>query len=163
LQQASSLRDTAKKKGKMKISVLIVVLTLIGCSIDRQTDNLNNVVGADSLMIMTLGQQEQASWDYYQEIEKMMRSKRLRKDRIDDYVQALIDEGSIPEPEIFTETEEGTKSMRVDYKTYKNYRAENPIDISRDYTFRLSLPEPDTLFRDSLRINLIKALKGDTL
>jgi hypothetical protein len=133
----------------------------MSCSTDRQTDDLNNGVNADSLIIMTLGQQEKASWNYYQEIEKMMRDEKFRADRIEDYVQALIDEGSIPVPEIFTETEDGTKSTRVDYKTYKKYRAENPIDLGRNYVFKL--PEPDTSFRDSVRNDLIKALKGDTL
>ncbi|MBL7846263.1 MAG: hypothetical protein JNL40_02250 [Cyclobacteriaceae bacterium] len=110
---------------------------------------------------MTLGQKEKASWDYYQEIERRFKSERYTVEEIDNYIQELIDDGSVPKPEIFIETDSGTKSRAVDYKTYKKYRQNNPIDLSRDYTIKL--PVPDTAEREAQRNIILKALKGDTI
>jgi hypothetical protein len=91
----------------------------------------------------------------------MKDDKEIQEEKIDEYIQPLIDEGSVPKPEIFIDTETGTKARIVDYKIYKKFRSENPINLERLYV--VSLPTVDTVFQDSIRKGLIKALKVDSL
>ena len=142
--------------------ILIILILLSGCSKNRKTDTSKQLTNADSLTITTLGQQEQATWEFFQQLEAAMKDdNEIKEESIDEYIQALIDEGSAPQPEIFIDTETGTESRIVDYQTYKKFREENPINLERPYV--ISIPTVDTLPRDSLRKNLIKALKVDSV
>jgi hypothetical protein len=139
-----------------------LLIVLLSCQQRNETGDQGNIGFPDSLVSWTLGQEEQAYWDYYQRIEaEILKGGHARKEEIDDYLQVLIDEDLVHEPQIYMDTDSGTMFQTVDYKTYKKYRLEHPIDSNRGII--VVLPRLDTLLKDSLRRGIIKALGEDTL
>lgn len=118
-----------------------------------------------SVKIETLGQEEKAIWDYYQEVEKQfIRETEATEDQTIEFVQSLIDKGLIYQPTIFIETKKGTEAKTVDYKTYKEFRKDNPIDLKRHYIVSF-FPRDSlhNLYIDSVRTNILNALKSDSI
>ena len=142
--------------------ILILILTvLIGCS----KSNSNNDIGqtTDSTkFITTLGDEEQAMWDYFQSVERELgNDSKIKKEKIPELIQSLIDNGDLQKPLIFLDSENGTESKVVDYLTYKEFREKNPIDLRRNYVMSMQLT--DTLVSDSLRVDLLKQLSRDSI
>lgn len=145
-----------------RLITLTILLIVTGCLQSKQAADAEQITNGDSLTTTTLGQQEQAAWNFYQQLETIIRAdKAVQEEKINEYIQSLIDKGSIPKPEIFIDTETGTVSKVVDYKTYKKFREQNPINLGRPYV--ISLPTVDTIFKDSIRKGLINDLKVDSL
>jgi predicted transcriptional regulator len=78
-----------------------------------------------------------------------------------EHVQSLINDGYVEKPLILVITEDGARWQTVDYYTYKEYMTSNAIVLRSYYGIQPNIL--DSLFMDSIRSNLLKALKADTL
>lgn len=77
-----------------------------------------------------------------------------------EHVQSLIDEGYVKMPLILVVTEDGPRWEAVNYHTYKEYMRSNDMTVRRLYGTQRNIL--DSLFMDSIRSNLLEALKGDS-
>ena len=78
-----------------------------------------------------------------------------------EHVQSMIDEGYVKMPVILVVTEDGPRWEAVSYHTYKEYMRSNDIIVRRIYGKQRNIL--DSLFMDSIRSNLLEALKGESV
>jgi predicted transcriptional regulator len=78
-----------------------------------------------------------------------------------DRVQSMIDDGYVEKPVILVITEEGPRWVAVDYHTYREYMASNAITLRRYNGIQPNIL--DSVLMDSIRSNLLEALKADSV
>jgi hypothetical protein len=154
----------------MMNQLLIIILTLLtACTQTTSTDTSTSVISADSLpLISTLGQTEKATWSFFQELEAEIKRQEpnFSQNQVNEYIQEMINNGLVNRPEIFIDTKNGTESKTVDYKTYKDFRLNNPIDIKRLWTSSSRLSKEDSLnyiVQEESRKELVKILNTDSV
>ena len=149
---------------------LFTLLLLLSCSCnqDKSTEKseLLKLADSNSYPVITLGQLENETWIFFQELESEIKrqEKNINENEINEQIQYMIDKKLVNEPLIILETEKGTEFKSVDYLTYKNYRLKNPIDTNRLFTTGSKITKEDSLRfkeQDSLRKDLIKILNGN--
>jgi hypothetical protein len=146
------------KNMKLILRSAMLIGIMSSCIKDKMADDSKQST-ADSIKMFTLGQVEQQHWDNYMKTEnKLRRDDGISEDKIDRYMQSIIDEGILDKPVIFPQTENGTEERTVDYKTYKEYRKRHPIDIKRNFVYAI----PEDLVGDSLQRDLINKLTKDS-
>ncbi|HEU5147423.1 MAG TPA: hypothetical protein VFT90_11945 [Chryseosolibacter sp.] len=141
---------------------LILLLTIIvasRCSNSREIDHSSISNAGDSIALLTSKYKslEKAIWEYYTSIEEdVSKDLGVSETEIINRVQAMIDNGYIQKPLILVITEDGPKWAAVDYLTYKEYMTSNAVVLRRFYGTQPDIL--DTVFMDSIRTSLLKAL-----
>ena len=96
---------------------------------------------------------------YFQKVEKEVGSDLgISKDTLVARIQQLIDEGHIVKPIVFYITKNGWVPKALDYKSYKAYREDHPINAAVPLVM-----ESDSASYETLRRQLLEVLAGDSL
>ena len=104
----------------------------------------------DTIVAKTLGEEEQALWNYFRDFEKQLENdSKIKKEKIPKIIQTLINDGELLTPLLFIDTEQGTQRKVGDYLTYKKYRNENPIDLNRYHVLKISVSDSLASEQDS--------------
>jgi hypothetical protein len=141
--------------------IISLLLTFLSCNRNNTTQDNR----AETIFV-TLGQKEEADWNYYQAAEKEYEiNTSITEETINEYIQSLIKKGLIERPVIFVDTENGTEPRYVDYEEYKVYRKNNPIDLGRLFIFEApkEMSNDSVLNVDSIGIKLLMELKVDSI
>jgi hypothetical protein len=144
----------------MKLLVFFVLALLVfnGCSTDETASQstTSETVTHDTLSIL---EKERLVWRYFQRVEKEVGSDLgISKDTLEARIQKLIDEGHIAKPIVFYVTKNGWEPKALDYKSYKAYRADHPINAAVPLVL-----ESDTAAYEDLRNDLRRVLAADSL
>lgn len=151
---------------KIGYNFILILIIVFGCSKNSSNDDSRQAI--DSTMLnRTLGDEEQAMWDYFQSVERELeKDSKIQKEKIPHVIQTLIDNGDLQKPLIFLDGKNGTESNAVDYLTYKRFRKNNPIDKNRLYVISLRMTDNsvvDSIGEDSIRNVLLKQLSIDSI
>jgi hypothetical protein len=147
-------------------NIILILIIIIGCA----KNNSNNDIAqtTDSTKFITaLGDEEQAMWEYFESVERDLgNDPKIKKEKISELIQSLIDNGDLQQPIIFLDGEKGTEPKTVDYLTYKEFRRNNPIDPRRPYVVSLQMTDNsvlDSIRMDSIGMDLLKQLSRDSI
>ena len=143
-------------------SLVIFVLALLlidGCSSDETTTNKS--VTSESLRGDTLSvhERDRLIRRYFQKVEKEVgKDLGISEDTLEARIQQLIDEGHIAKPIVFLRLRKGWVAKGLDYKSYKAYREDHPINAPLPFVL-----ETDTAAYEELREDLLRLLGTDKL
>lgn len=141
--------------------IFLVLAVTGGCS--KEDSKRATIQTADSLkQVSKHTALEKAIWDYYLSIEKDVRMDLgVSEGEIVERVQSLINDGYVEKPVILVITDDGPRWGTVDYSTYKEYMTSHAIVARRYHGTQPNVL--DSSFMDSIRSNLLEALKGDSV
>lgn len=141
--------------------IVLVLLILIACS--REDAHNSGVETRDmTKSAVTYRELEKAVREYYILVERdVSRDLGVSEDEISSRVQSLINDGYVKEPVIFVITENGPAWKTVDYLTYKQFMSDHAVASRRYHGVQPNIG--DSLVSDSVRSELLKAFKADSL
>lgn len=145
----------------MKSPVILVLALLLieGCSKDETTTDRS--VTSEPLRGDTLSvhERDRLIRRYFQQVEREVgMDLGISEDTIEARIQQLIDEGHIAKPIVFFRSKNGWVGKALDYKSYKAYREDHPINAPMPFVL-----ESDTAAYENLRRDLLKLLDTDSL
>ena len=148
-------------KGMKLQFTLLLLLTLIAkCSRQDSYDSINHTDLTEKVSAYeTL---EKQIWDYYLSVEEDVKMDLgVSEADIVERVQLLVDDGHVKRPVILVITEDGLRWKSVAYHTYKEYMRSNAVASRRFHGMQPDVL--DTVSMDSIRSNLLKTLKLDSI
>lgn len=145
----------------MKSLVIFVLALLVidGCSNGDTTSNKSGTSESLSGDSLSIRERERLIWRYFQKVEKEVGNDLgISEDTIEARIQLLIDEGHIVKPIVFYVTKNGWVPKALDYKSYKAYREDHPINAAVPLVL-----QSDSASYEVLKSDLLKVLGGDSL
>jgi hypothetical protein len=145
----------------MKPLVIFVLALLVidGCSNDETTSSKSGTSESASGDALSIRERERLVWRYFQKVEKEVGNDLgISKDTLEARIQELIDEGHIVKPVVFYITKNGWVPKVLDYKSYKAYREDHPINAAVPLVL-----QSDSASYEALKRDLFKVLGGDSL
>ena len=100
---------------------------------------------------------EKVMRDYFAGVEKEVRMDLgVSEEEVTDRVQFMIDQGYVKEPAVLVITPDGPEWEKVNYATYKTLMKSDAVTSRRYHKIQ---PQTDSLKADSIKTDLLKALK----
>lgn len=144
---------------KSRVLFFLALLVFDGCSNDEATSSKSRASESLGGETLSIPETERLVWRYFQKVEKEVGSDLgISKDTLEARIQQLIDEGHIVKPIVFCITKNGWVPKALDYKSYKAYREDHPINAAVP-----SVMESDSASYETLRRQLLEVLEGDSL
>ena len=146
---------------KCLFTYLLLLAVTAGCS---REDSPNGIIQTTDSTTQVLSHKalEKLISDYYISIEESVKMDLgVSEAEIVQRVQWMINDGYVQKPVILVITEDGPRWQTVDYPTYKNYIESNAIALRSYYGTQPNIL--DTVSMDSIRSNLLQALKADSV
>ena len=145
---------------KAEYIFFLILAVTAGCSRDSRNSRIE--MSDVDQVVSTHRELEKLILDYYHSIEEdVKKDLGVSETEVVDRVQSLINEGYVEKPAILIITEAGPTWERVDYATYKEFMTDR-ASASRRY-HGIQPNTGDSLAIDSIRTNLLRALKGDSI
>lgn len=144
---------------KSRVLFFLVLFVFAGCSNGETTSGKSRTSESLGGEALSIPETERLVWRYFQKVEKEVGNDLgISKDTLEARIQQLIDEGHIVKPIVFCITKNGWVPKALDYKSYKAYREDHPINAA----VPLAL-QSDSASYETLRRELVKVLGGDSL
>ena len=144
---------------KSRVLFFLALLVFDGCSNGETTSSKSRTSESLGGETLSIPETERLVWRYFQKVEKELENDLgISKDTLEARIQQLIDEGHIVKPIVFYITKNGWVPKALDYKSYKAYREDHPINAAVPLVL-----ESDSASYETLRRELVKVLGGDSL